>query len=134
MSIDCLPVAIFVILFELLNVGFLYICIFYGGFVFHRNSKQMDAEGKFCDELFHFWKFGDDKSATFSQKLESVLNVNLNPYHTLIILCSHPNKPTQNHFIKDVLDGQFTNMGIFSFLFHTIRAYLYLSNLCMQLM
>ena len=93
----------------------------------------MEAEGEIYDELFRCWKFGDDKSATFSQKLESVLNVNLNPFHALIILCSHPNKPKQNNFIKDVLDGQFTKTDISSFLFYTIHASVRLY-LCMQIL
>ena len=66
-------------------------------------SVEMDEESSF-HELFQCWKFAETKPF-FDGKLTALLNSSLNPYHTLITVSAHRNKPKQANFVRDVITG-----------------------------
>ena len=66
-------------------------------------SVEMDEESSYY-ELFQCWKFAQTKPL-FDGKLVALLDSSSNPYHTLITVCAHRNKPKQANFVRDVLTG-----------------------------
>ena len=66
-------------------------------------SVEMDEESSYY-ELFQCWKFVETK-LIFDGKLLALLNSSSNPYHTLITVCAHRNKPKQANFVRDVVTG-----------------------------